>query len=217
MTALDQQAPGPAIGGVAPSAAPEPMSPDGTPHRRCIVTRDVLPKPRLVRFVIGPGDLLVPDIEGRLPGRGLWTRAERTLVSRAAEKNLFAKVARSRVVLPDGLADQVEHLLARHCLQLLGLARRAGQAVAGYEKVQARLRQGGVGLLLGASDGSVDGRGRLRALAPNLPVVELFSSAELAGALGRDTVVHAAIAPGPFAARLAMQAQRLAGFRPATD
>jgi predicted RNA-binding protein YlxR (DUF448 family) len=188
---------------------------DAGPLRRCIVTRDVLPKAELVRFVLDPAATVVPDIEGRLPGRGLWLRADRDIVTRAVRKNLFAKVAGTAVKAPDDLAEQVERLLARRCLELLGLARRAGQAVAGFEKVHGWLAAGRVGLLLAASDGGADARRKLASAARgDVTVVAAFSGAELAGVLGREAAVaHVAIAPGGIARRLAQEARRLAGLR----
>src|SRR5437870_12059149 len=49
----------------------------GESLRRCVVTRAVLPKAALVRFVVGPTGEIVPDVAARLPGRGLWVKAER--------------------------------------------------------------------------------------------------------------------------------------------
>jgi predicted RNA-binding protein YlxR (DUF448 family) len=186
--------------------------PDG-PLRRCLATRAVRPKSALLRFVVGPDGTLVPDLANRLPGRGLWITPERDIVALAAAKNLFAKAARERVVVPADLVDRVAALLARDLLDRLGLARRAGQAVAGFEKVRALLVEGAAGLLFAASDGATDGRRKLRALASDVPLVECLASAELAAALGRDTVVHAAVRKGSFAERLADAAVRLEGMR----
>jgi predicted RNA-binding protein YlxR (DUF448 family) len=183
------------------------------PLRRCLATRLVRPKAELLRFVVGPGDQLVPDIAGRLPGRGLWITPARDIVAGAAARNLFAKAAKARVAVPPDLADRVEGLLARDLLDRLGLARRAGQVVAGFEQVRALLAEGSAGLLLAAADGAEDGRRKLRALAAGVPVVDCLTSAELAAALGRDTVVHAAVRRGGFAERLRLAAARLQGMR----
>lgn len=192
---------------------------EASPLRRCIVTRDVLPKPALLRFVVDPTGTVVPDVEGRLPGRGLWLRPERDIVTRAVRRNLFAKAAGAAVKAPDDLAEQVERLLARRCLELLGLARRAGQAVAGFEKVHGWLAADRVGLLLAASDGGADARRKLLDRARReVPVISVFSGAELAGALGRDAAVsHVAIASGGVADRLAQEARRLAALRGLAD
>ncbi|MFN7633375.1 MAG: DUF448 domain-containing protein, partial [Acetobacteraceae bacterium] len=55
-----------------PSEAPEPddATEERGPLRRCIVTRESQPKERMIRFVVGPGAAVVPDLSGRLPGRG---------------------------------------------------------------------------------------------------------------------------------------------------
>ena len=117
-----------------------------------------------------------------------------------------------------GLSGEVERLLVRRCLELLGLARRAGELVAGYEKVRAMVAGGGAGALLAARDGAADGRGKLARLAgrvrPPVAVIELFDEAELAGALGRQPVVHVGLGRGPLTRRVIEECKRLAGFRP---
>ena len=183
------------------------------PLRRCIVTREVLPKESLIRFVIGPGGDLVPDISGKLPGRGLWVKAERAVLASAVAKNLFAKVARQSVDVPADLVGRTVVLLSHRCLDLIGLARRAGQVICGFEKVRDALRGRRVALVLAAADGAADGRGKLRALTGALPTLALFSGADLSSALGRENVVHAAMAPGRLAERLIAESARLAGLR----
>ncbi|SRR5579885_702137 len=195
-------------GGAEPvpgSGEPDPRG----PMRRCIATREVRPKSELLRFVVGPGDELLPDPAERLPGRGLWLTPRRDIVAAAAAKGLFSKAAGRRVVARRDLADQVERLLRARCLALIGLARRAGQLRIGFEKVREDLRAGRAGLLLAARDAAPDGRRKLAALAGGRAVVSLFDSAELSTTLGRDTVVHAAVAEGGMAERLRRELERL--------
>jgi hypothetical protein len=186
--------------------------PSSGPLRRCIVTRDVLPKDALVRFVIGPSGEVVPDVQGRLPGRGLWVRSEQAVLSTAVAKNHFAKAARRAVDVPSDLVERTVSLLRQRCLDHLGLARRAGQVVCGFEKVRDSLQHGRVGLLVAARDGAADGRAKLRAATGDLPMLTLFTATELSAALGRENVVHAALAPGRLAERLRADAARLAGL-----
>lgn len=188
-------------------------SPLSGPLRRCIVTREVLPKESLVRFVIGPAADLVPDVAAKLPGRGLWVKAERTVLAKAVAKNLFAKAAHQSVNVPVDLVDRTVVLLSQRCLDLIGLARRAGQAVCGFEKVRDALRNGRVGIVIAAADGAADGRGKLKLLAGELPILALFTGAQLSASLGRENVVHAALAPGRLAERLIAESARLAGLR----
>jgi len=182
-------------------------------RRRCLATGRSLPKPALIRFVVAPDGTVTPDLEERLPGRGLWVSADRDALERAVAKRLFTRAARMPVQVPDGLVDAVERLLAQRCVHLIGLARRAGQALAGFEKVRAWLKGGEAAVLLSARDGAADGRTKLRALAGGLPVVEVLDTDELASAFGRDRVVHAALAPGGLAQKLLSEADRLAGLR----
>ncbi len=188
------------------------------PLRRCIATGESLDPARMIRFVVGPEDRLVPDIGAKLPGRGIWVSAAPGAVQLAMAKRLFARAARRPVIVPADLPAVVERLVERQCLDLIGLARRAGLAVAGFEKVEAMLRKSGVGVLVAACDGAADGRQKLSRLAPDAPVVALFAAAALAAAMGRDgVVVHAAIARGKAADRFVAAAARLSGLRGAAE
>lgn len=188
---------------------------DNAHERRCLVTGESGDPGRLVRFVVGPDDQVVADVAGDLPGRGFWLTATRAAVDKAVAKRAFARAARRPVDVPADLADQIDRLLARRCLDLLGFARRASQVVAGFEKVREWLEAGRVAVLVEARDGAADGRAKLARLGRGLPAVALFTSAELSLALGRENVVHAAVAPGRLAERFLAETVRLRGFRPA--
>ena len=183
------------------------------PERRCIVTGDRCCADGLIRFVLAPDGTVVPDLDARLPGRGLWLSARRDVVKAACAKRAFARAARTAAIVPDDLDDRLEALLIRRCVDRLGLARRAGQAVAGFEKVRARLKEGRSGLLLGARDGTDDGRAKLRGLSPGGPERAELAADELGAAFGRDRAVHAWVADGGLARGLDRELDRLAGFR----
>ena len=89
--------------------------------------------------MVAPDGALVPDIAGRLPGRGLWLTHALDIVAAATAKRSFARAARAPVAVPEDLAGLVERLLASRCRDVLGLARRAGVAVGGFEKVREGL------------------------------------------------------------------------------
>jgi hypothetical protein len=186
------------------------------PQRRCIASGQVCDKAELLRFVVGPEGEIVPDPGEDLPGRGLWLRPEPDMIDRARRRRLFARAARAPVTVPEDLGDRVARLLRRRCLERLGLARAAGDAVAGFDKVRALLQRDAVGVLLQAGDAAPDGRGKLRRLAaarrPELPILDWFGSQDLGRALGRDHAVHVAVRDGGHARRLLREARRLAGF-----
>ncbi len=197
--------------GLVARRTPSASSADGV--RRCIVSGEVVPRQQLIRFVVGPENKLIPDIAETLPGRGLWLRARRDVLKVALARNLFARAARSPVTVDADLADKVERLLARRCLELLGLARRAGLVVAGFEKVRAMLGTGKAALLITAAGAAPGGRAKLLVKAPDVPETRVLESQELAAALGRCHVVHVAVAQSPLADRIVFEIGRLEGLR----
>lgn len=190
--------------------------------RRCIVTRQALEKPAMIRFVLDPDGHVVPDLKEKLPGRGLWVTADRELLAQAAAKNAFAKAARQSAKVPADLVERVAELAKREVAELIGLARKSGQLRAGFEKVQIALQGGRVRVLIAARDGAEDGRGKLARLASSVASVSgrsgveicaPLTAAELAQALGREHAVHAAIAESGIAERIIVACRRLAGLR----
>ena len=182
------------------------------PERRCIVTGDVQPKAGLVRFVVSPDGLVVPDLAGKLPGRGIWVTADRDAISKAAAKGLFARAAQAPVTVPEGLPDLVEAGVAKRVVELISLARKAGLAVAGFEKVKGWLAEGRAKVLLQATDGSERGKGKLWTPEGGR-WFGCLTSAELGLAFGRDSVVHGALAAGGLTKRVVEEAAKLAGLR----
>lgn len=183
------------------------------PERRCIATGAVQPRAGLIRFVVGPGDEVVPDILGRLPGRGLWVAADRAALEKAAAKGLFARAARGPAKVPEGLAALVETLLARRVVELISLARKSGAAVAGFEKVKEWLAEGRAAVLVQAADGSVRERARLRPPAGQHSLIDCLDARELGLAFGRERVIHGALAAGGVTPRVVEEAARLSGLR----
>lgn len=182
------------------------------PERRCIVTGDVQPKGGLVRFVVSPEGQVVPDFAGKLPGRGLWVTADRAVLETAVKKGAFSRAARAQVTVPEGLVAMVEDGLARRVVELVSLARKAGLAVAGFEKVKDWLAQGKARVLLQATDGSERGKGKLWTPEGGRYFAVLTAS-ELGLAFGRDHVIHGALAAGGLSRRVVEEAAKLAGFR----
>src|SRR5438034_465539 len=191
-------------------------------ERRDIVSGEIMPDSRLLRFVADPDGQVVPDAAAKLPGRGLWVEASRDAVNKAVEKKLFARAAKAQVTAGADLSARAEKALVARMLGDLGIARRSGQLVLGFDNV-LRALQGPKPpkVLIEAFDGSADGKRKLYAAAHRLElncvVIESLTSAELGLALGRENVIHAAVQPGGLAERLTFDAERLSGFRLRTE
>lgn len=197
-----------AAGRADATVAPRPEGAEAT--RRCLATGRTAPRAELIRFAVGPDGMVVCDLGEKLPGRGLWVAADRAALA-AADARAFARANHGPVTVPGDLAVRVAAGLRRRLIDLLGMARRAGALVAGYEKTRAALKAGEARLLIAARDGAADGRSKLAALAPELEIMTALSADEIGAALGRDGVVHAAVTDIRLAAVIMREAARLAG------
>ncbi|MGL6209851.1 MAG: RNA-binding protein [Paracoccaceae bacterium] len=183
------------------------------PERKCIVTGDSGPKSGLIRFCVGPEGDVVPDILGKLPGRGFYVSADRGALTKAATKNLFSRAARQQVKVPADLVETVEYLLMRRVTDLLSMARKASGAVMGYEKCKDWLAKGKGVVLVQASDGSERGKTTLRAPGGPETLITCLTAQEMGLSFGRERAIHAALAAGGLTARVVEEAARLAGLR----
>lgn len=187
-------------------------------ERKDLVSGQVMDEACLIRFVPSPDGEVVPDLGRKLPGRGLWVEASRQSIDMASKKGLFARAAKADVKAPVDLSDRIERLLMRRCLDQLGLARREGVLISGFEKCHQALKAGRAAWLIEASDGSEDGRAKLLGAVQKsesgVQVCGVFSSSDLGLALGLENAIHHVLPVGRRAERWAFEARRLAGFRP---
>lgn len=183
------------------------------PERRCIATGEVQPKRGLIRFAVSPDGIIVPDVLEKLPGRGIWVSADRAALELAIKKGLFARAAQKAVQVPDTLVKDVEGLLARRLIDGISMARKAGRAIAGFEKVKDWLGKEDVRILFQASDGSERGKTKLHAPGGRGSFFEVLTASELGLSFGRERVIHAALGFGGLTERIREDAIRLSGVR----
>lgn len=210
--------------GVAQDDAKDGAELDGGPYARgrerlCIVSRAARPVAELIRFVIGPDGEVVPDVKGKLPGRGVWITASRETIEAAVKRHAFARGFKRDVRVPADLALATERLLERGALDALAMAGKAGLVAAGFAKAAAALERDDVVALVHAAEGSADGARKLEALwrrrtpEKTLLMIEFLTSAQLDLALGRPNVVHAALLAGPGSDTFLSRSRRLERFR----
>ncbi len=182
-------------------------------ERRCIATGETEPKSGLIRFVVGPDNIIVPDLLEKLPGRGIWVCADRHALELVIKKGLFARGAKQAVTVPDGLIDALETALARRVVDLISMARKASRAVTGYEKVKSWLISERARVLIQASDGSGRGKSKLRPPEGQDAFIGILTANELGLAFGRENVIHGALAAGGLTKRVVEEAAKLKGLR----
>jgi predicted RNA-binding protein YlxR (DUF448 family) len=200
------------------AAIPTPDEDDAMRERRCIVSGEVLPEDRLIRFAVSPDGEVVPDVAATLPGRGIWVEATAKAIATAVKKNLFAKAAKAPVKAAPDLAARVAAQLVARMQSDLGLARRAGAIVFGFDSVLKAIQSDPPpAALIEAADGAADGKRKLfgaaHARSLKIETIECLSAAEISLAVGRENVIHAALKSGRLQERLSFDAKRLSGFR----
>lgn len=176
----------------------------------------------MVRFVLDPEGVVTPDIQGKLPGRGVWVSSDRKSLEKVIALKSFARGFKGKAKIEGDLVDLTERLLARRVLGLITMARKAGVIALGNDQVQSMAREAAIAFRIEASDGSKDGRSKIRTLAkamnreqdlPDPIVIGCFTADEIGQALARESIVHAAIKPCKLAKSLKVDVHRLSGFR----
>ena len=187
--------------------------------RRCAVTGALRPKDRLIRFVLNPDGVVVPDLKEKLPGRGVWLTAAHDTVAEGLKRNAFSRAFKQEAEAPQALATQIETLLADAAISALSLANKAGEVVFGNAKVEVAIAKGRVVGLIHAREAAEEGRRKLDAKARGkiggiaLPAIRAFTVDELDLASGRTNVIHAALIQGGAALKVLAAASRLERYR----
>ena len=201
------------------------------PERRCILSGEVQAKDTLIRLAISPDGDVLPDPLARAPGRGAWlgvTRAElQAAMTKGRLRGALARAFKgSAIQVPDDLPDRIEAGLRKLLLDRLGLELRAGKVVMGSDRIAEQARMGRIAALLHASDASEDGRkkldqawrvGREAEGSGQRGITLPLDRMALSVALGRDNVVHLALADQRSADRVDAILLRLLHFLKADD
>jgi predicted RNA-binding protein YlxR (DUF448 family) len=186
------------------------LSAVGSPERTCIITREAKAKEELIRFVVSPEGKLVPDLSGKLPGRGMYVSCSKLLVAEAIAKRAFSRAAKQQVQIADGFLATLETQMARRVVDALSLARKAGQVVAGFEKVEDACKSGKVEALIHARDAGDDGLKKLAFYSGF--VLRDLGREQISAVVGSDNAVHVAVTYGPAAQFFIGEARRFALF-----
>jgi hypothetical protein len=194
------------------------------PERLCAVTRESRDPAELIRFVLSPDGIIVPDLDRRLPGRGVWIGCDRNLVEKAIQTQAFSKSLKMKAEAPKDLADLTDGLILKRVTGALSLANKAGLVIAGFEKVFAAIEKGPVRAVLHGADAAADGRSKIdrkyKAVQASrgqpAVVVNVLTIVQMSLAIGRGSVVHAALIPGGLSDRFLEEAERLARYRHST-
>lgn len=201
------------------------------PERRCVLSGRNAGRDEMLRLAISPTNAdgvseVLPDALAKAPGRGAWIGVDRDALAEAlANGKLKGALARGfrngKLAIPDDLPELAEKALTRALLDRLGLEMRTGRLILGSDRIANEARMGKVAALYHAADASDDGSRKLDqalrvgsdAEGTGLAGIRLpLDRAALSVALGRDNVVHLALADRASAERVAIPLRRLLQF-----
>lgn len=166
--------------------------------RSCIVTKTETVKDNLIRFVEAPDGTVVPDLKGKLPGRGVWVLGNKKTVTLAVEKKLFDKGFKKQVQADENLPELTGKLIRDKALRTLGMAKKAGVIVSGFSKVNNSVRSGKAVMLFHAKDAADDGKRKLASATAyvdhmegdKIEVFTIWTIDEMSRVLGIENAVH---------------------------
>ncbi|HBA89141.1 MAG TPA: DUF448 domain-containing protein [Geobacter sp.] len=190
--------------------------PKASPQRSCLACREAKDKGSLLRFVLAPDRTLVPDLQQKLPGRGVYTCMKASCLRQAALKKQFGRGFKEEVPAVDAelLLGQVGAKLEERIASYLCLANKAGKIVSGADQVAEKLKKGGVGMLVIASDISKESGEKFRGLArlKGVRCMTLFTKERLGELMGKELRSALAVTESGFVASIDLEMEKYRNF-----
>lgn len=181
--------------------------------KTCFVTKETLPRAEMLRFVSAPGRVIIFDVAEKLPGHGFWLKADKDILNQAVSKHIFYKAAKGTVKIPDDLTDQVQNALKKRCLDFLGLCRKAGLLVYGFEAVKKAISAQTVTAVFEAVDASEREENKLFKGDDSFPVWRILTRTELGQISGETEIVHIALLNGTLSQQASLIARKIDLFK----
>jgi uncharacterized protein len=161
-------------------------------ERTCVGCQQVHPKAQLIRLVCGPTGQVLPDMHGKLPGRGAYLCPLRSCVEQAFKSMRWREAFRREVSLAPVDVDELVRAMARvieeRALGCIRIARKAGRVVSGYTQVSRALMSQPVACLLVAEDTARERRHEYQGWCAKrqIPCRSFLTKARLGELAGRD-------------------------------
>jgi len=190
--------------------------PKASPQRSCLACREVKDKGSLLRFVLAPDGTVVPDLQQKLPGRGVYTCMKASCLALAAKKKQFSRGFKGEVLgaEAESLRQQVTEKLEERIASYICLANKGGKIVSGSDQVLDKLKKGGTGILFVATDISVDIGEKFRAVAKlkGVRCEALFTKERLGALLGKELRSVLAVLDSGFVGSISSEMEKYRNF-----
>lgn len=183
------------------------------PERTCVGCRVSQPQASLVRYVLSPQQQLLVDYRQKLPGRGVYTCCDVDCIVKAVEcKQLQRGLKVEQLqVGSDQVVNAIIETLLQRIENLLGMARKSGQAVSGSSAILNSLkRNGSFAFVLLSDDVSTGIASKVLTAAESqrVEVFQMFSKGKIGEILGKGERSVAALQTGKLANAIKLEVQR---------
>lgn len=187
------------------------------PKRSCIGCKAVKTKDELLRFVLTPDRVAVPDLLSKLPGRGAYTCLNKTCIRDAVTKKQFNRAFKGEVktVSAEELDRLIVSMMEERIASYVALANKAGRIVSGSDMVmQVLKRQQKERLILFSTDISGEIRQKVVAQAEKLGVehFSLFDKERVGALIGKSLRSVVAVEGHGFVSALKREIERYRNF-----
>jgi len=190
--------------------------PKANPQRSCLACRETRDKGSLLRFVLAPDRTVVPDLQQKLPGRGVYTCIKASCLKQAALKKQFSRGFKGEVLggEAENLVRQVAEKLEERIASYLCLANKGGKIVSGSDQVMDKLKKGGAGILFLATDISTDIGEKFRAVAKlkGVRCMALFTKDRLGELIGKELRSVLAVLDSGFIGSIDLEMEKYRNF-----
>ena len=183
------------------------------PERTCVGCRVSQPQANLIRFVLSPQQQLLVDYRHKLPGRGVYTCCDSECIVKAVERRQFQRGLKAELLQVSSeqvVAAIIETLLQR-IENLLGMARKSGQAVSGSQAILTGLkRKESFAFVLLSDDVSTGVADKVLGAAESqrIEVFQMLSKGRIGEILGKGERSVAALQAGKLASAIRLEVQR---------
>jgi len=183
------------------------------PERTCVGCRVSQPQVNLVRYVLSPQQQLLVDYRQKLPGRGVYTCCEIDCVVKAVERKQLQRGLKTEQLQVDSeqVVESIIGTLLQRVENLLGMARKSGQAVSGSQAILTGLKRNDSFAFVLLSDDVSTGIAEKvlnAARSQHVEVFKMLSKGRIGEILGKGERSVAALQAGKLANAIKLEVQR---------
>lgn len=183
------------------------------PERTCVGCRAVHSRGSLVRYVLSPQRELLIDYRQKLPGRGVYTCCEADCIVKALERRQLQRGLKADPlqITPEQLVSQLQRSLLQRIENLLGMARKSGQAVSGSQAVLSGIKKNeSFAFILISEDVSTGIAEKVLSASESrrIEIFQMLTKGRIGEVLGKGERSVAALHSGRLADAIKLEVQR---------